>query len=71
MAHDRETSVDDFSADLLHGGEQIARFLNVPESRVYYLMAQNHIPCFKLGQRWCARKSRLIEFAEQQETSTA
>ncbi len=56
--------------DLLHGAGQIADFVyGDPKQRrrVYYLVEKSHIPHFRLGAILCARKSRLIQWIEEQE----
>ena len=49
----------DLADDLLSGVPAIAAFTGWPERRVYYLAEKKLIPLFKLGDRWCGRKSTL------------
>jgi hypothetical protein len=59
--------------DLLHGADAIAEFVfgNVRHRRkVYYLATAakiRRLPVFRMGSVLCARKSKLIEWIEQQE----
>jgi len=50
---------DDLAGDMLDGAEAIARFTGIPVTRVFYLCERGLIPVFKIGSRWCARKSEL------------
>jgi hypothetical protein len=45
--------------DLLDGVPAISAFTGWPERRVYYLAEKQLIPLFKVGDRWCGRKSTL------------
>ncbi len=59
--------------DLLHGAGQIASFLfGDPKERrkVYYLAEKSRFPHFRLGAILCARKSRLIQWIEEQESDS-
>jgi hypothetical protein len=47
--------------DLLEGVGKIARFTGLKPRRVFYLAEGGRLPLFKIGNRWCARKSTLIE----------
>ena len=49
----------DLADDLLSGVPAIAEFTGWPERRVYYLAEKKLIPLFKIGDRWCGRKSTL------------
>jgi hypothetical protein len=56
--------------DILEGADRIASFLfGDPKQRrrVYWLAEKRSLPVFRLGQLLCARKSKLLEFIEQQE----
>ncbi len=60
--------------DILRGADQIAAFLfGDPKERrkVYHLVESSHLPHFRLGAIVCARKSRLIQWIEQQEARVA
>jgi len=61
MPRKREKRPADTSlaADMLEGGTAIAAFTGIPEPRVYYLCERRLLPAFKVGVRWCARKSEL------------
>ena len=56
--------------DFLHGARSIADFLGVPVRRAYYMLENGQIPAARIGDKWSARKSRLIEHFEQRETET-
>jgi hypothetical protein len=56
--------------DLLDGCRAISRFTGLPEARLFYLMEQGYLPAFKLGVRWCARKSELRAALTSQRTSS-
>ena len=60
----------DSNGDLLTGAEEIAKFLNVNPRRAFHLLEKGLIPGFRLGKRWCARRSRLTRFFEEQEQHT-
>lgn len=54
--------------DLLHGAREIAAFLRISPRKTYYLLETGALPAFKLGGKWCARKSTLLAyFAELEE----
>lgn len=56
--------------DILRGAAEIANFLfgNASHRRkVYHLVATSRLPTFKLGSRWCARRSVLREWIAEQE----
>ena len=58
--------------DLLRGADEIAEFVfgdRKHRRKVYYLTgdAKARIPYFKLGSVICARKSKLLEWIENQE----
>ena len=54
--------------DVLRGADAIARYCNFPSVRAaQYACKQGHIPCFKLGDSWCARKSALDQFFSEKE----
>ncbi len=45
--------------DLLTGAVQIAAFVGVEPRRAFYLLERGHLPAFKIGAKWHARKSTL------------
>jgi hypothetical protein len=55
---------------LLYGGDAIAVFIwgdATKRRRVYHLAESAQLPVFRMGATLCARKSRLLEWIEQQE----
>jgi hypothetical protein len=58
---------DELATDLLDGMPAIARFGGWPVRRGYYLAENKLIPVFKLGDKWCARKSTLKAHIERLE----
>ena len=58
------------SNDFLHGAQSIANFLEVPIRRAYYMLENGQIPAARIGDKWSARKSRLIEHFEAKEAET-
>jgi hypothetical protein len=59
----------DLADDLLSGVPAIAEFTGWPERRVYYLAEKELIPLFKVGDRWCGRKSTLRRHLDYPESS--
>ena len=57
--------------DLLEGVGRIARFTGLKPRRVFYLAESGRLPLFKIGNRWCARKSTLIEHIAKLERGEA
>src|SRR5580704_460953 len=60
--------------DLLRGAAAIAEFLFGDSShrrKVFHLAAKSRLPVFKLGSMWCARKSVLLKWIEDQEERNA
>ena len=57
--------------DLLMGADAIGDFLGVPKQRIYYLANTVEIPFFRMGSTVCARRSRLVEWVEDQEVANA
>ena len=45
--------------DLLHGAAEIADYIGKSERQAYHLCESGHIPAFKIGAQWTARKSAL------------
>ena len=60
-------SAPDSNGDLLTGAEAIAEFLNCNTRRAFHLLEKGLVPGFKLGKRWCARRSALIRYFEKKE----
>jgi hypothetical protein len=59
------------TTDVLHGIGEIAHHLGFKTNRqAYHAVASGHVPAFKLGGKWCARKSTLDEFFAQKERET-
>ena len=59
----------DLATDLLDGMPAIAKFYGCSERRGYYLAENRLIPAFKVGEKWCARKSTLRAHIEKLEAS--
>lgn len=57
------------SEDLVGGAKAIGAELGVDERRAFHLLERGHIPGFKLGGRWYARRSRLRLHIERLEQS--
>jgi len=60
----------DLASDILHGADQIAKFLYGDERqrrKVYHLADKENLPVFRLGTTICARKSTLLRWIEEQE----
>ncbi len=55
------------NGDLLTGAEEIAEFLNCNTRRAFHLLEKGIVPGFKLGKRWCARRSTLTRHFEELE----
>ena len=53
---------ENLSNDLMEGASVIAEFYGTKKRRVYYLLERGQIPAFKVGNRWCARKSTLLKY---------
>ncbi len=60
-------SAPNSNGDLLTGAEEIAEFLNCNTRRAFHLLEKGIVPGFKLGKRWCARRSTLTKFFEERE----
>jgi hypothetical protein len=60
---------DGLAEDLLDGMPAIAKFYGCTERRGYYLAENKLIPAFKVGEKWCARKSTLKAHIEKLEAS--
>lgn len=58
--------------DLIWGAKAIAKEMNAPERRVYYMLERRKIPAKKIGTLWVAsRKGLRAHFAEAFETGGA
>jgi hypothetical protein len=60
----------ELARDLLRGADAIAHFIYGDPGyrrRIYHLASTSKLPVFKLGSMICARKSKLLEFIENQE----
>jgi hypothetical protein len=54
--------------DFLDGADAIAAFLGTTRRRAFYLLQRKLIPAAKIGDRWTARKSKLIQHHERLES---
>ncbi len=54
-------------SDFLDGADAIAAFLGTSRRRAFYLLQKRLIPAAKVGDRWTARKSKLIQHHERLE----
>jgi hypothetical protein len=57
--------------DLLQGVAEIATFTGFKPRRVFYLAERGMLPVFKVGNRWCGRRSTLLSFIGQLEGGEA
>jgi len=57
--------------DLLDGADEIARFTGWSKRRVFYLLEKGQLPAFKVGNKWCARRSALVQHIERLERGEA
>lgn len=57
--------------DLLDGAEEISRFTGWSKRRVFYLLEQGQLPGFKVGSKWCARRSTLTDHITRLERGEA
>ena len=66
-------SNDGLAEDLLSGVPQIAAFLGMPQSTVYYLAERKQLPLFKMSKektgKWLGRKSVLREHIAKREAA--
>jgi hypothetical protein len=53
--------------DILTGAGQIAAYIGWPKRRVFYLLEGGQLPAFKIGSRWCARRTTLTNHIEKLE----
>ncbi len=56
--------------DLLSGAEAIAAYLGWSVRSTFYACEKGHIPAFKIGVKWCARKSTLKAHIDDLESAT-
>jgi excisionase family DNA binding protein len=57
--------------DLLDGADEISRFTGWSKRRVFYLLEKGQLPGFKVGNKWCARRSTLTEHIQKLERGEA
>jgi len=57
--------------DLLEGVAAIATFTGFKPRRVFYLAERGMLPLFKVGNRWCGRRSTLIQHIVRLEAGEA
>lgn len=62
---------DNLAGDVLQGAAAIARYTGFKQRTIYHLAATGGLPCFKLGDLVCARKSTVTAWIKSQETRTA
>jgi hypothetical protein len=65
---------DELAADILRGADDLALFLfgdKKDRRKVYHLASTSNLPVFKLGSMICARKSILLKWIADQESSHA
>ena len=53
--------------DLLYGVKAIAAFLGIEDHQARHQCETKRLPCFKLGQIICARRSTLWRWLDEQE----
>ena len=64
------TETPELADDLLRGADEIAEFLFGTKSKrraVYYLRARTRVPIGQLGSMLFARRSKLMQYFEEQE----
>ena len=59
----------ELSSDLIESATSIAEYLGMPTRRVFYLAERGKLPIFKIGMRWCARKSTLLAHIKRLEAA--
>ncbi len=59
--------MDNLCDDKLTGARAIAEFLGEETRRTFCLLERGELPAFKLGGRWCARRSTLLAHIERLE----
>jgi hypothetical protein len=55
--------------DLLTGADAIAAFMGVKPRRIYHLAETQRLPVFRMGSTLCARRSTLLRWIEDMESS--
>ena len=55
--------------DLLIGAEAIANFLGLKRRQIYSAVDRGDLPCFRIGALVCARRSVIINWITEQETT--
>lgn len=58
------------TADLLHGVEAIAAFLELGVRQTRHLADTTDLPTFRLGGRVCARRASLVRWIEEKEAAS-
>ena len=53
--------------DFLIGAEAIGAALGLSRRQAYYMLETGRLPVFRLGGKWCARRSRLMSHIEDLE----
>ena len=72
IAAARITPAPPLKDDLLCGVKSIADFIGESERRTYYLCEKGLLPgAFRMGRRWCARGSTLVENIRRLEQGAA
>jgi len=46
---------------------EVAKYLRVPKSTLYYLATRRKLPAFKVGRHWRFKRTKLEAWMEQQE----
>lgn len=62
---------DNVAGDMLRGANAIAHFLGFPQRTIYHAVSKGQIPCFRIGEQVCARKSTLLAWIAEQEGKAA
>jgi excisionase family DNA binding protein len=57
--------------DLMVGAKVIAEWLGVSQRKVFYWAETGHIPVFKVGRQWAARKSTIARHFAKLESGQA
>ena len=55
--------------DMLEGVAAIAEFTGFKPRRIFYLAEGGKLPLFKVGSKWCGRKSTLLAYVTKLEES--
>jgi hypothetical protein len=59
MARKRKAIDRTLADDMLDSVAACAQFTGLTKQRLYYLFERGYLPAFKIGTKWCARKSEL------------